>query len=79
MPGSKCAPAQAMADSRFTTVNRTMGMSDMPAITGTVARSGARNLPSNTLVPPWRAKCACPRSSNAGYARIGHSVRSRSW
>jgi hypothetical protein len=75
-PGSRWVAAQARADSRFIHVNRRTVMPDMPAIMGTTARNGPTNRPTNMLLPPLRAKYACPRSSSSGYFLSGHRLRS---
>lgn len=55
-PGKICAAAHATAEVTFMNVKCSGGNPDIPAITGTIARSGPRKRPRKTLFPPLVAK-----------------------
>ena len=63
--------AQTTAEVQAAAWKRSSGMAQIPATSGTDARSGPKNLPRKTLATPQRWKKRMPRGSRSGWRRIG--------
>jgi hypothetical protein len=78
MPGRINAGAQS-AEARISTARkRPMFMSIIPAMAGTMGRTGPTKRAMNTLLPPWRQKKSIPRFTRCGYRFKGQMTRRRS-